>query len=441
MRAALAELPGILRLAVPIVIGLAASTLLGVTDALMLAPLGPVPLAAVGLTVAVAIVIYAAAYGLLSALGVRIGAAHGAGAARRIPFLLRNGLMLGLIAGGLGMAAMAGAWFALPLLGQPAEVLAAMPVYYGLMAVTMLPWAVLTVFKTAFEAVDRPWTGVAFAFTGVVINVPLNYALIWGIGPFPMLGLTGAGVASLVAETLALAAAWAWWRLAPATRRLRLRRGLDAGEIVATAREGAPLGALYVAETAAMAAGTAVIGTFGTVALAASQVVQSIGALLYMLPLGVAGAVALRVAQERGAGNDAIRPIAFAALGVATVWLAAVMLVLVFGGRRIAGAITGEAAVVALAAQMFAVLAVMQLMDGVQSTFLGALRGLSDTGWPARISMVAYWGVALPTGWWVAHAPGWGPAGVWAGFAAGLTLAAVALVWRFLRTTRRGSAA
>ena len=151
------------------------------------------------------------------------------------------------------------------------------------------------------------------------------------------------------------------------------------------------------------------------------------------------GAVALRVAQERGAGNAAaIRPIAFAALGVATVWLAAVMLVLVFGGRTIAAAITGEAAVVAVAAQMFAVLAVMQLMDGVQSTFLGALRGLSDTAWPAWVSMIAYWGVALPAGWWVAHGAGWGPAGVWAGFAAGLACAAAALVWRFLRTTRAG---
>ncbi|MFZ4687523.1 MAG: polysaccharide biosynthesis C-terminal domain-containing protein, partial [Hyphomonadaceae bacterium] len=66
----------------------------------------------------------------------------------------------------------------------------------------------LTVFKSAFEAVGRPWLGTSFAFLGVGLNVPLNYMLIWGIGPFPMLGLTGAGIASLVAESLALLAAW-----------------------------------------------------------------------------------------------------------------------------------------------------------------------------------------------------------------------------------------
>jgi MATE family multidrug resistance protein len=436
MTGMLRELPGLVRLAVPIVIGLAASTLLGVTDSIMLAPLGPVPLAAVGLTMAVAITVYAAGFGVLSALGVRIGAAHGARAGRRIPFLLRNGLVLGLAVGLGGAAAMALVWLVLPLLGQPAEVLAAMPAYYACLAGAMIPWALLTVFKVAFEAVGRPWTGVAFAFTGVAINIPLNYALIWGIGPLPMLGLTGAGVATLVAETLALAAAWSWWRLAPGTRRLRLRRGLDRAEILGAAREGAPLGALYVAETAAMAAGTAMIGTFGTVALAAGQVVQAVGGLLYMLPLGVAGAVALRVAQERGAGNAAaIRAIAHAALCVATVWLALVMAVLVVAGEAIAAAISPDAAVVALAAQMFVVLAVMQLMDGVQSTFLGALRGLSDTAWPALVSLIAYWGIALPAGWVLARGAGMGPAGIWAGFAAGLGIAAVALTLRFRART------
>ena len=86
------QVPGIVGLALPIVMGLAASTLIGVTDSLMLAPLGPVPLAAVGLTNAVAVIFFAAIYGLLSALSVRIGHAHGARSFRQIPTLLRRGL-------------------------------------------------------------------------------------------------------------------------------------------------------------------------------------------------------------------------------------------------------------------------------------------------------------------------------------------------------------
>ncbi len=205
------EVPAILALAVPIVAGLGASTLLGVTDSVMLAPLGPLPLAAVGITSAAAVILYAAIYGLLAAMSVRVGTAYGARQGRRIPVILRNGLVLGWIVGVLGAGVMMAAWLLLPFLGQPPEVLAIMFPYWVAMSFAMVPFSVLTVFKATFEAVDRPWLGAGFAFLAVVINVPLNYALIWGIGPLPMLGLTGAGVASVLAEALALLAAWVFW--------------------------------------------------------------------------------------------------------------------------------------------------------------------------------------------------------------------------------------
>jgi MATE family multidrug resistance protein len=286
---------------------------------------------------------------------------------------------------------------------------------------------------------DRPWLGTGFAFLAVGVNVPLNYALIWGLGPLPMLGLTGAGIASLVAETLALAAAWIFWLRARSMRRLRVRAVLSKAEMVSVAREGAPLGLMYVAETGAMAVATLMIGTFGAVALAGNQVAMSVGGLLYMVPLGVAGAVAIRVAQERGAGNDAaLRPIAWAALALATTWLAASAAVLGLYGRTIAGWITDEPEVIAVAAALFFVFACSQVMDGVQSTMTGALRGLSDTGFPAWLSLLAYWALGLPLGWVLAHPIGMGPAGVWTGFIVALGLAAPLLVWRFLRQTTVG---
>ena len=429
-----AEIPGILGLSIPIVVGLGASTLLGVTDSLMLAPLGPVPLAAVGLTMAVAIIFYAAIYGMLQALSVRIGAAYGAGQARQIPYILRNGLALGALVGVGGAAVMGLFWLALPMLGQPAEVLAAMPGYWIAICLLLIPFSVLIVFKSAFEAVGRPWLGTAFSFVAVGVNIPLNYVLIWGPGPLPALGLTGAGVGSLVAETAALAAAWLWWARARSMARLRLRKPLMRAEMLATAREGAPLGALYVAETGAMAVATVMIGTFGTVALAGNQVAMSVGGLLYMVPLGIAGAVSIRVAQATGAGLvGALRPIAFAGLALALCWLTGTALLLAIAGNAIARLITDEAEVVAVATLIFLVFATMQIADGVQSTMLGALRGMSDTGWPALVSIIAYWGVALPLGWVLS---GWiGPAGVWAGFFVGLVGAGTALTLRFRAKT------
>ena len=434
LRAIWGELPGLFSLSVPIVVGLAASTLLGVTDSLMLAPLGPVPLAAVGLTGGVALIFIAAIYGMLAALSVRIGAAFGAGQGRQIAFILRNGLALGAVVGVAAAALMGLVWLALPVLGQPADVLAAMGGYYAAITLLLIPFSLLTVFKSACEAVNRPWMGTAFAFVAVAVNIPLNYALIWGIGPFPELGLTGAGIASLLAETVALVMAWAWWGFARSTRRLRLRKPLQRHDILITAREGAPLGALYIAETAASAVGTMMIGTFGTVALAANQVAASVGMLLYMVPLGIAGAVSIRIAQAKGAATaDALRPIAFAALALAVGWLLAAAILMLFAAQSITGLISGDPAVATLAATILLVFASMQIADGVQSTLLGALRGMSDTGYPAVVSIVAYWGVALPLGWAISH---WlGPVGIWLGFCVALIGAGLALLRRFLRMT------
>jgi multidrug resistance protein, MATE family len=439
LSAAIRETPGILSLAVPIVVGLAASTLLGVTDSIMVAPLGPVPLAAVGLTSSLATIVFAAVWGLLSAVSVRIGTAYGAGQGRQVPLILRSSLVLGALAGVGGGLVMAGIWPLLPLLGQPPEVIAAMPAYWALIAAMMVPFAVLTVFKSAFEATNRPWLGTAFAFLGVVLNIPLNYLLIWGIGPLPELGLVGAGVASLVAESLALLAAWVYWLRARSMRRLRLRRALSVAEVAATAREGAPLGLLYVAETGAMSIATLIIGLFGAVALAGNQVAWSVGGLLYMVPLGVAGAVAIRVAQANGAGERALlRPITGAALLVAVGWLVLAALALALFGRQIAGLVTADPAVITVAASIFAVFAVSQVGDGLQSTLLGALRGLSDTGFSALVSLIAYWLVGLPVGYALAVWAGWGPAGVWAGFVVGLFGAGLTLGWRFWRKTALG---
>jgi MATE family multidrug resistance protein len=156
-----------------------------------------------------------------------------------------------------------------------------------------------------------------------------------------------------------------------------------------------------------------------------------------MVPLGVAGAVAIRVAQERGAGNvQALRPITWAALSLGTIWLAGSAALLGLYGHTIAGWIADDPEVIAVAGAIFFVFAFSQVMDGVQSTMTGALRGLSDTGFPAVVSLLAYWVLGLPLGWVLAHEGGLGPAGVWTGFIIALGLAGAALVLRFLRQSR-----
>ena len=426
-----AEIAPLLRLAFPIVAGLGASTLIGVVDTVMISPLGTLPLAAASLTTATLIIFYSAIYGFVSATGVQAAQRHGAGDVHGVAEALWAGLRLALIAGLICAGLMLLGLFALPLLNQPPEVLAILAPYWVAMAVLLVPFAVLIVISQVLNAMDHPWIAAGFAFVGVMANVPMNYVLIWGIGDWPGLGLLGAGLASILSETLALLVAFIWlWRkglLRPAGNKA-LRRHLTLG--------GIPLAIGYTGEGAAYALVGIMLGIFGATALAANQIVQAVGGVLYMLPLGLAAAVTIRIGQASGAENPArLRPIAVAALGVVTCWMGAVTIALVLSGGWLAAALSDDPAVIALATAMFIVVALIQVIDGAQSTGLGALRGIMDFGWPTRFTLACYWLFALPLAAALGFWAGFGPLGVWVGYGIGTGLIAVVLPIRFWRLT------
>ena len=90
-----------------------------------------------------------------------------------------------------------------------------------------------------------------------------------------------------------------------------------------------------------------------------------------------------------------------------------------------------------LGATFFVIIGLMQVADGLQSTALGALRGLGDTRLPMLATLVAYWLIALPLAYLVGVTFGLGAAGIWIGYGAGLFVAALYLPVRFFQITQR----
>ncbi len=432
------EVRSLLRLAAPLVAGLSLSTGVMLVDTAMLGPLGAVPLAAVSLTTSVIIIFWAALYGFAGPVGLYAGRAYGAMEAPGIGHVARHGFVLALIAGSGGALLMAAVLPLLPYIGQPDDVLAVMGPYWLCLSASMAPFTVTMAAKNLLDATERPWTSVALTTVPVGINVFLNWVLIYGKLGAPALGLTGAGIASLVAQTVGAIVICAWARHAPATRAWWGTPRWERAEFGRLWREALPMTTQYFLEGASVAVAGVLIGLFGTVALAGNQVAMSVGATLYMLPMGMAGAVSIRVAQAVGAREHRrIAPIGFAGLGVVTVWMGAIALLFLTSGATIAGWFVDDAAVITAAASIFFVYGLMQLADGVQSVSLGALRGLLDNVWPTRVSLIAYWLVALPLGTLLGFGAGWGAAGIWAGFGVGLLGASVALLRRFLQQTRQ----
>lgn len=429
-----AEVPSLVRLAVPLVSGLMASTMLMLTDTWMLGPLGAVALACASLTGSVILILWSALYGFLAPVGILVARAFGAGDFRRVASVVAHGRWLAVAIGVGSALTMIVLLAALPAAGQPPEVVTVIGPYWVVMALVMIPYSVNLVFKQLLDAIDRPWTGVGLMFIAVVVNVPLNYGLIHGLWGLPRLGLLGAGVATFVAEVASLSAFYAYWRWSPSMAAMRCAVTVGRAGFGEQSREGIPVGLQYLAEGGAISVAGVLIGLLGAPSLAANQIVFSVASVLYMVPLGMAGAVAVRIGQAVGAGDAArVRPIGLAAVGLVSLWTMTFALLVALAGERIALAFVADTKVVAIAAGMFVAVGAMQFFDGIQSVSLGALRALLDTRWPTGVTLVAYWLVALPLGWLLAMPFGFGAAGFWAGFAVGLASAATLLFARFLR--------
>lgn len=431
-QAAFLEIRGLASLAAPLVAGLVLSTSVALVDTAMLGPLGALPLAAVSLTLSMVIIFYAALYGFSGPVGLFAGRAFGGSNPAGIGHVGRHGFVLSVVGGLLGAALMALLLLTLPYLGQPPEVLAVIAPYWLCIAASLLPYTVALAAKALLDATDQPWLGVGLTAVTVLLNILLNWVLIYGKFGFPALGLTGAGLASLVAQTMGAAVMWLVVRYSPRLRGWWIKTPWQRTEFARQWREALPMTVQYFMEGAAVAVAGLLIGLLGTVALAGNQIALSVGSTLYMLPLGMSAAVSIRIAQTIGAGEpQRIGPIGHAGLGLVTVWMALTALTFLLAGEAIARQFIDDKAVIAAATAIFFVFGLTQLMDGIQSVSLGALRGLLDNDWPTRVSLIAYWLIALPLAALLGIGLGFGAPGVWAGFAVGLAFASVALLRRF----------
>jgi MATE family multidrug resistance protein len=198
---------------------------------------------------------------------------------------------------------------------------------------------------------------------------------------------------------------------------------------------GAPMAVTLLAEAGLFVATALIIATLGEDVIASHQVAINIASLFFMIPLGLAMAITVRVGNAVGRGDErGVRYAGFCGIGLTLatqLFSAAVMLSL---PHVIAALYTHDPKVIALAAQLIVLAGLFQFSDGIQVAANGALRGLKDTRVPMAITLFSYWVVGMPVGWWLAFHHGMGARGMWIGLIAGLSVAAVMLFTRFWRS-------
>ncbi len=435
LRTFCAESRSTLFLAVPMMAGQLSQMLMGVADGAMVGRIGVVPLAASAFANGLLGVPFLFGLGLLQSISVRASQAHGAGERRETGEVLRHGLAIMGLVGIALVAIVAGVSGLLGHFGQTPEVVAEARTFFLLSGASILPMLLAMSFKQFSEALDHPWPPMLILFGSVGLNVLLNWILIYGNLGAPALGLTGAGIATLLSRIAALVAVVAYvFRASRFSDALPVawRHPLEWGRVLSLLRVGVPASAQLLLEVTAFTVATIIIGWLGAQPLAAHQIALTCAATSFMFPLGIAMATTIRIGQALGANEpQRVRAIGFTSFALGLLIMGATGLVFAFGNETLARAFVDDSTVAALAAKLLMIAAFFQLFDGLQVVGAGALRGLNDATVPMVACFVGYWLVFIPFAYLAAFRFGFGTAGIWCGLAAALGIVGVSLFTRF----------
>jgi MATE family multidrug resistance protein len=430
-----------LRLGIPVVMGQIGNMMTSLVDTAMVGQINSTLLAASSLANTVFIMINIFGIGLSIGLTPAVGRAFGNEKHGQIASYLKNGKIIYLWTGLLLMLAMWGATYFFDKLNQPPEVVKEAIPYFLSLSISMVPFMYFMSLKQFAEGVTltRPamWAGLA----GNLLNVILNYFLIYGEFGFPRLELLGAGIATTISRSMM--AVFLFWII---SRDLRVQKYLRAAKRLKVRREsimnllkiGVPIGFQFVLEISAFVAGTIMMGWIGVFPLAAHQIAISLSALAFLVVTGLATSATIRVSNYMGNGQyHKMKDAGYSAyiMGMALMLFTATCFITL--GYPISAIFTNDKMVIAISVQLLTIAGIFQIVDGAQAVGLGILRGLEDVKIPTIIVVIAYWVLSIPLSYIFAFVLDWGAKGVWYGYLAGLSFSGVFLYLRFVYYSRK----
>ncbi|MDQ3068726.1 MAG: MATE family efflux transporter [Acidobacteriota bacterium] len=426
------ELKPMLALAIPVVTAEIGWIMMGIVDTIMVGPLGPAAIGAVGLGSTLFMTPAVFGLGLLMGLDTFVSQAYGAGRIEECHRWLYNGVALAVIYSLPLMLLVAGGMLLLPSFGFHGEVLAYLAPYLGTLIWSALPLMLYNAFRRYLQAMNVVRPVMVALITANLVNAAGNYLLVFGHLGFPALGVVGSAWATVFARVYMAAFLF----LVILRRERAISTGLrdvpwwpEGARLVRLFRLGLPAALQITVEVGVFAAASALAGGVGTAAVAAHQIALNVASFTFMIPFGMSSAGAVRVGQAVGRGDLAgVHAAGKAALLIGGGFMAFAGLVFVLVPRPLLHLFTRDEGVIAIGLSLLAIAAVFQLFDGVQAVSTGLLRGLGDTRTPMLWHLVGHWAVGLPLGYALCFWWGWGVPGLWTGLSAGLILVGIVLV-------------
>lgn len=201
---------------------------------------------------------------------------------------------------------------------------------------------------------------------------------------------------------------------------------------------GLPTGFQYIFEVSAFSAAAIMMGWIGVNALAGHQIALNLASISYMMAAGLSTAGMIRVSNQIGKGNQkAMREAGMVVFGMVLVFMFTCAVIFVVFRYTLPTFYIDDMEVIQISASLLVIAGLFQLSDGVQVVGLGVLRGMEDVKFPTIITLIAYWVLGLPLGYFLAFELEMGAQGIWYGLLIGLSITAVVLFFRFKMLSKK----
>jgi putative MATE family efflux protein len=405
----------VIMLAVPMVMEMSMESIFAVADVFWVAHLGADAVATVGLTESMLTLIYTAAMGLsigASALVARrIGEQDPEGAARAAG----QSVLLGLaVAAAIALLAAPNAARLLRVMGASEDVIGSGAGFTRVMLGGNATVLMLFMLNAVFRGAGDASIAMRVLWFGNLLNIVLGPCFIFGLGPFPQLGVTGAAVATNIGRGSAVL-----YQAIVLTRgggRVRLARRhfrLDLPLMRSVLRLSGSGTLQILIGTASYIGLVRIISVFGSAALAGYTIGIRVIVFALLPAFGISNAAATMVGQNLGAGRpDRAECAVWTAVVYNVVFLGAVGIAFLLGARPIASLFTSDPVVLPFAVGCLRTVSIGFVFYGSGMVLTQAFNGAGDTWTPTVINVFVFWLWEIPLAWWLSSRAGLGARGV-----------------------------
>lgn len=441
------EIREFLRIAVPLASAQVAQSLIGFVDTVMMGRLGQESLAAGGLASITFFALLSIASGIVMGVSTLVAEAYGAGNKTRIEQVTSQGLWLSLVLTIPIMLFVLHIGTFMHYLGQNVTTISLAKSYLDVIVWGFFPALAFAMLRGVVSGLSQARPVMVIVIAGTLLNVVGNYILAYGKLGFPKMGLVGLALASALTTWTMFIALVVYilrhkqlktYKLFQNLNRLKLQILQELMVI------GVPIGMSSALEIGLFTVVTYLMGILGTDVLAAHQIVFQTMFVIFMVPLGMSYAITARIGQWSGQQNiEGVRRAGQISTFIVIGFMTLMTFVLLIFSQQVIGLYIDirnpeNANIIALATSMLNIAALAHPVDGLQKVMMGALYGLQDTIIPVLLSLLAFWGIGLTSGYLLGFHFGLGGTGLWIGQSIGVAISAGLFVWRFRKLVSLG---